>query len=898
MSTRKTFAEPFSRPHHAAALAALCVVALAALAGPALAAPAGTFDGEFYRGEGDVEYLQLLDISRRMFDPDPEFQNVAMLYMPAWNGFVEGPTWNAWWIQNSYGTTYCALPFYGEPYWTFLQNANDLWFRFIGDGKPYKSPIGGHEYTPPDGQLCDAANPEGAIHKQGDGRVGIHDFGLEFTAAGLLMQAEALLIGRDAKAVARYLPLLERCANLVETRRDPKTNLFLAGAAADLLAPSYAGWKKPDGTYDKAYLAGLSVTYIAALDRLIEVEKLAGRADAVRTYTERRDLARRGLPALVTDEGYFIRSLDPDGTRHGVYGAPKFGYFGAVCNHDAICFRVADDAQAARIYAKIASIPGLRRHDLIVTNEPSLDDMYEPPTSWLWQHGTWVNGGHWTTCEARMVMAYCRLGKFDDARRSMRQLMKFARAFRMDNPLVDFGNAVYQPGEAVNLCYDSFGLPAALMRGLFEYLYRADALTLLPHIPPGLTRIEQHFPVRFGAKRLYLAAAGSGPVTAVWVNGKPWTAFDAGSITLPYAETPAEAVIQIGLGGAKPGPFVPRKAAAAPPPLPPAGDKGWTSPETPVIVPNRLPVRIGADSHGGSRFVGDIARARIFGRALAVEEIPALTRNQPGPLATDAALVGDWAFDNRSGEVFPSRAAGGLPARIVGNVEVVDAPTGKAIRLTGAGYLEIAHGPAVDLSRACTLEAWICPKTLPPGGSRIIDKTEVGTSTGYLIDTYPGNSLRLICERGTISYDARLVPGRWAHVAATIAPDGMLILYLDGKVVASQKKDPAGEVAAACNQVARMRRLCDRLSAAGLADSYEAAHARLAIDMLAAYHRRLERLADGTLKPLPPASQVAADKSYLVTVMRLCDGLAKTLDAYEGAEDPHKKTVHRLWREE
>ena len=32
--------------------------------------------------------------------------------------------------------------------------------------------------------------------------------------------------------------------------------------------------------------------------------------------------------------------------------------------------------------------------------------------------------------------------------------------------------------------------------------------------------------------------------------------------------------------------------------------------------------------------------------------------------------------------------------------------------------------------------------------------------------------------------------------------------------------------------------------------------------------------------------------------MRRCDGLAKTLDACEGSEDPHKKTVHRLWREE
>jgi len=52
--------------------------------------------------------------------------------------------------------------------------------------------------------------------------------------------------------------------------------LFLAGPAGNLLAPSYAGWKRPDGTYGMAYLTGLSVTYIAALDRLIELEKLAG----------------------------------------------------------------------------------------------------------------------------------------------------------------------------------------------------------------------------------------------------------------------------------------------------------------------------------------------------------------------------------------------------------------------------------------------------------------------------------------------------------------------------------------------------------------------------------------------------------------------------------------------
>ena len=112
------------------------------------------FEGRFYRGEGDVEYLRLLDVARRVFEPDPEFQNMAMFYHPLWNGFVEGPTWGAWWIQNSYGPTYCALPFWQEPYVTFLQNSQDLWFSQMGDGKR----AGERGWVAPDGCLCDAAS--------------------------------------------------------------------------------------------------------------------------------------------------------------------------------------------------------------------------------------------------------------------------------------------------------------------------------------------------------------------------------------------------------------------------------------------------------------------------------------------------------------------------------------------------------------------------------------------------------------------------------------------------------------------------------------------------------------------------------------------------------------------
>ncbi len=522
---------------------------LACLLVPARGGEGARFEGRYFAGHGDRDYLHLLDTARDMFEASARQPNLALLYVTNWNGLVEGPTWDAWWIQNSYGTTYAALPFLQEPFVTFLQNAQDLWFDQMGDGKRVGA-APPFDWVAPDGALCDAARPGWIVYKQGDGRTAIHDWGMEFTAAGMVLQGELLLIGRDIEAIAKYLPKLERCARFIESRRDPANDLFLAGPAGNLLAPSYAGWKKPDGTFGQAYLTGLSVTYIAALDRLIELETLAKRPGEAASWAERRDRAKRGLQRLATPEGYFIRSLDPDGTRHGVCGAERHGYFEASPNHDAIAFRVVDDAQAERIYQTIASIPGLRPHQFVLPNYPSYDDMYERPEG-LWAYGTWVNGGHWSTCEARMMLAYYRLGKHEDARRSMSQLMHFADGFRMDNPLTKCGSDVYQPALPINLTYDAFGPPAAFVRGLFEYRYSAEGLTLVPHIPDGLSRIDQLFPIRFGRKQVFISAAGRGPITAVLVDGRRWERHDAATVFLPYESMPEVAKVRIALGGAK-----------------------------------------------------------------------------------------------------------------------------------------------------------------------------------------------------------------------------------------------------------------------------------------------------------------------------------------------------------
>ena len=521
------------------------LILLLLTAAQTIAAEPKRFTGRHFSGAGDVAYLEMLEASRRMFEPDPRYMNVAMLYEPKWNGLVEGPTWDAWWIQNSYGTTYASLPFASEALAKFIGNSQAMWFDKQGDGKRADK----NGYVAPDGCLVDAASPTAHYYRQGDGKHAIHDWGMEFTAAGALMQAELLLISRDDAAIEKFLPHIERALNFIETRRDPKTGLYQGGVACNLLAPSFGGFLKPDGSRGFAFHAGLQVTYIAALERLIELEKLADHKITADAYQRRLELARSSLHKLTTDEGYFINSIDPDPahTKHGVFGAAKHGYFETSVNHDAIAFRVAGDEQARKIYDKIASIPQLRPHAFIIPNYPGYDDMYEQPTG-LWAYGTWVNGGHWSTCEARMILAYCRLGKFDDVTRSMQQLRKFARAFRMDNPLVNFGDDVYQPQQPINITYDAFGPPAAAIRGLFEYLYKSDRLILVPHIPSGVTELQQRDPIRFGGKKIYLSTAGSGHIARVTINGNVWTDFTPTQVTLPFDPLPAEASVAITLG--------------------------------------------------------------------------------------------------------------------------------------------------------------------------------------------------------------------------------------------------------------------------------------------------------------------------------------------------------------
>lgn len=224
-------------------------------------------------------------------------------------------------------------------------------------------------------------------------------------------------------------------------------------------------------------------------------------------------------------------------------------------------------------------------------------------------------------------------------------------------------------------------------------------------------------------------------------------------------------------------------------------ERSWIRVEGPVagkkMAPNELPLRIGACSEGANQFLGFIARARVWRRALSREEIEALAADMAARPPADGLLL-DFDLGAPENGGYRNAAGDRFHGRIVGRVEQGEREGVRAARFVGEGWVEVADDLALRLTDAVTMDAWIAPDAIGPAGGRIIDKTKAGTSNGYMIDTFPGNSLRMIIEPMTLSYDARLQPREWVHVAGTYdAATGEERLYLNGRVVASA--DLAGD---------------------------------------------------------------------------------------------------------
>jgi alpha-L-fucosidase 2 len=178
----------------------------------------------------------------------------------------------------------------------------------------------------------------------------------------------------------------------------------------------------------------------------------------------------------------------------------------------------------------------------------------------------------------------------------------------------------------------------------------------------------------------------------------------------------------------------------------------WAVPALAQVPANQHPIRIGADQTGANVFRGRIAAVRLYDRPLRTDEVKALAAASSEAKSTVAGLVGEW--------LQPRAAADAL-----------------------------AHDRKFDFALGCTIEAWIQPDEGAAG--RIVDKITPGGADGFLLDTHPGNALRLIVGNETVTH-ALPHTGRWTHVAATVDGDGMLALFVNGLRVAGGGSEADG----------------------------------------------------------------------------------------------------------
>jgi hypothetical protein len=143
------------------------------------------------------------------------------------------------------------------------------------------------------------------------------------------------------------------------------------------------------------------------------------------------------------------------------------------------------------------------------------------------------------------------------------------------------------------------------------------------------------------------------------------------------------------------------------------------------IPANSLPLRIGADQAGGNAFLGQMAAVRLYDRELTAAEVKKLAAAAPEAPGKGPGIVGEW--------LRPS--------------------------------LPVSSGQKFDFPNGATLEAWVRPDEGMAG--RILDQITPGARDGFLLDTYPGNSLRLIVGGDTLTHALPHSDG-WTHVMATI----------------------------------------------------------------------------------------------------------------------------------
>jgi hypothetical protein len=195
-----------------------------------------------------------------------------------------------------------------------------------------------------------------------------------------------------------------------------------------------------------------------------------------------------------------------------------------------------------------------------------------------------------------------------------------------------------------------------------------------------------------------------------------------------------------------------------------------------AIPSNALNFRFGTDPNGGNRFSGELGRATILNRALGEAEI----RDLAGSRSEHAGLKEEVLFSAK-----PDL------------------------------YSEVNDSAAWTDSLELTAEMWINPN-VNAGSARILDKTMPGSNEGFLLDTHPGDSLRVIVGDKSFSVQDCLEAGQWNHVAVAVdSAKGRIELYLNGERIAGEGSEKVESDAMAVSRAYALQRYINACAGRG-----------------------------------------------------------------------------------
>jgi hypothetical protein len=212
----------------------------------------------------------------------------------------------------------------------------------------------------------------------------------------------------------------------------------------------------------------------------------------------------------------------------------------------------------------------------------------------------------------------------------------------------------------------------------------------------------------------------------------------------------------------------------------------------PVVAPSEMEPIAGNAWLGKSRFPdpgldATLDEFKIYNRAL--------TQTEVADHAWPGRDYSYWRFDEGSGTTARDSSDHAVPTALGTDVGWTTGRLGGALELPGAPagatgpMVTLGTNPLAECTTELTVAAWVRVDT-HQAWSRVFD---FGTGTTRFIYLAPsdgaGMRFAMVSERGAFDLVSPTVPfagdGSWHHVAATVAADNSVKLYVDGAVIAS-----------------------------------------------------------------------------------------------------------------